>query len=217
MFKAAIQATARGLWRLSSLGCDTGPHVTRYFMYKAIKAYEKEIDLGDRILSISHSNHLCELVGGRLDQITEANYPEYSFCKLELPSNTYTSIVSDQVLEHISCHPQQAIDEAYRVLVSGGIALHTTCFMVPYHGSPDYTNVNNGDYWRFTPSGLALLHRQYSRVIAAGGWGTPLMSVIGALGLNRMPVPEASWHPLHKLAMHNRKSYAFMVWVISQK
>jgi SAM-dependent methyltransferase len=217
VFKAALQTTARALWRLSSLGFSTGPHFTRYFMYESIKAHTKGIQLGDRILSISNSKHLCTLAGGSLENVFEANYPEYSFCSLGLPSNSYTAVVSDQVLEHVSCPPEQAIEEAYRVLVPGGIALHTTVFMVPYHGSKDYSDVNDGDYWRFTPSGLALLHKKYSRVIAADGWGNPLMPLIGALGLNRMPVPEPSWHPANKLARLNRRSYAFMVWVIAQK
>jgi ubiquinone/menaquinone biosynthesis C-methylase UbiE len=186
-------------------------------MYESIQAHAKSIDLGNRILSISHSKHLCALAGGSLDNVVEANYPEYSFCNLGLPSDTYTAVVSDQVLEHVSCHPQRAIDEAYRVLVPGGIALHTTVFMAPYHGSQDYSDVNDGDYWRFTPSGLALLHKKYSRVIVADGWGNPLMPLIGALGLNQMPVPRASWHPANRLARLNRKSYAFMVWVIAQK
>jgi hypothetical protein len=217
LFKAAIQTTARALWSLSSAGLSKGPHITRYVMYESIKAHAKDIQLGDRILSISRSQDLAALAGGSLNNVFDAVYPAYSFCDLKLPSETYTAIVSDQVLEHISCPPEQAIEEAYRVLVPGGIAVHTTCFMVPYHGSNEYSNVNNGDYWRFTPSGLALLHRKYSRVILADGWGSPLMPLVGALGLNRMPVPTQSWHPLNKLARINRRSYAFMVWVIAQK
>ena len=217
MFKAAIQRTARAVWRLSSIGLSKGPHVTRYVMYESIRAYAKEIQLGDRILSISHSRDLSVLAGGSVECVFEANYPEYTLCSLALPSNTFTAVVSDQVLEHISCPPETAIEEAYRVLVHGGIALHTTVFMAPYHGSKDYSDVNNGDYWRFTPSGLALLHHKYSRVITVGGWGNPLMPLIGALGLNRMPVPEHKWHPANKLARFNRGSYSFMVWVIAQK
>jgi len=215
--KSIIQGSARSLWRLGTVGFKKGPHLTRYVMYHSLREHARDINLGDRILSISHSKHLCALFGGSQEQIVEANYPEYSFCKLALPSDSYTAIVSDQVLEHISCPPQQAIDEAFRVLVPGGIAVHTTCFQVPYHGSSDYSNVNDGDYWRFTPSGLRLLHRKYARVLVADGWGNPLMPLFGALGLNRMLVPESSWHPFNSLARMNRRSYAFMVWVIAQK
>jgi hypothetical protein len=217
VIKSAVQNIARALWRLSSLGCSKGPSIVRYVMYESIRAQTKDLQLGDRILTISHSRRLCGLAGGSQEHVTEANYPEQSFCKLDLPSNTYTAVLSDQVLEHISCHPQQAIDEAYRVLAPGGIAIHTTCFMTPYHGSKDYSDVKDGDYWRFTPSGLALLHHKYSKVIVADGWGNPLMPLLGSLRLINMPIPDNSWHPLNKLARLNRQSYAFVVWVIAQK
>jgi|GEM_PF-5066111 hypothetical protein len=35
---------------------------------------------------------------------------------------------------------------------------------------------------------------------------------LSILGLSKGP-----WHPLHKLAMYDRKSYSYVVWVIAQK
>lgn len=217
MVRRVAQGIARSLWRAGGTGFSKGTHVTRYVMYRSLRESATKVDLGDHVLSISHSKHLCAMFHVRPECIVEANFPDYSLCDLKLPSESFTAIVSDQVLEHVSCDPQRAIDEAYRVLVPGGVAVHTTVFHAPYHGSPDYSDHTNGDYWRFTPSGLALLHRNYSKIIAADGWGNPLMPVFGALGLNRMPVPNAPWHPLAKLASINRKSYAFMVWVVAQK
>jgi SAM-dependent methyltransferase len=154
------------------------------------------------------------MLGAREGSITEAAYPEHSICKLSaFESDTCTAVVSDQVLEHIGCTPETAIDEVYRVLSPGGIAVHTTCFLTPYHGSSNHGDCNNGDYWRFTSSGLRLLHKRYSKVIAADGWGNPLVPLINGLGLGRMPVPEPTWHPLNKLARLNRRSYAYVVWV----
>jgi hypothetical protein len=121
------------------------------------------------------------------------------------------------VLEHIECTPDAAVNEVHRVLRSGGLAVHTTCFLIPYHGSADVTDLENGDFWRFTPSGLRRLHKRYSEVIAASGWGNALMPVLGALGLLHMPVPEVAWHPLNRLARLDRKSYAYTVWVIARK
>jgi len=40
---------------------------------------------------------------------------------------------------------------------------------------------------------------------------------VNALGLTRMPVPDETWHPLHKLATHNRDSYHYVVWIVAQK
>jgi SAM-dependent methyltransferase len=217
MLRPYLESAARGLWKLSMAGMPQGVHITRYSMYKALQSQASGLDFGLRVLSISHSNGLCRLLGIAQSYISEASYPEQNICGLSLPSETYSAVVSDQVLEHISCTPECAVDEVYRVLVPGGIAVHTTCFLAPYHGSPDFTNINDGDYWRFTPSGLQLLHQRYTRVIAVGGWGNPFMSILGGLGLTRMPIPEASWHPLNKLARFNRTSYAFSVWVVAQK
>lgn len=81
----------------------------------------------------------------------------------------------------------------------------------------DYRDETNGDYWRYTPTGLAFLHRHYARIVSADGWGNPLMSVITGLGLSRSSVPAFRWHPLNLLSRLNRRSYAFVVWIIAQK
>jgi hypothetical protein len=63
-------------------------------------------------------------------------------------------VVSDQVLEHIACAPEQAVAEVFRVLRPGGFAVHTTAFMMGYPGAADFSDLDNGDFWRFSPSGL---------------------------------------------------------------
>jgi hypothetical protein len=186
-------------------------------MYQSIRRHVSGIDFGDKVLSISHSNHLCQLVGIPTENIIEANYPKQNICSLDLPSETFTAVVSDQVFEHMACEPHCAVDECYRVLVPGGLAMHTTCFLMPYHGSADYEDCNDGDYWRYTTSGLRLLHKKYSKVICSEGWGNPLMNLVGGLGLQWLPVPAALWHPINKLARYNRPSYACVVWIIAQK
>jgi SAM-dependent methyltransferase len=217
LIRAAFQAVARNVWRVAGAGFPAGTSLTRYVMHRSLKEQARKVNLGDRVLSISGSSHVCTIFGVQPQHVVEADFPEYSLCDLKLPSESFTAVVSDQVLEHVGCHPQRAIDEVYRVLVPGGIAVHTTVFQAPYHGSPDYADENNGDYWRFTPSGLMLLHRKYSKILAADGWGNPLIPVFGGLGLNRMPVPDWPSHPLSKLVSFNRRSYAFMVWVVAQK
>jgi SAM-dependent methyltransferase len=186
-------------------------------MYVRLKAALKPGDLGEKVLSISHSKKLCHVLSADEARVVEANYPEERINRLSFASNTFSAVVSDQVLEHIECAPTEAVDEVKRVLRPGGLAIHTTCFLTPYHGSRDFSDLSNGDFWRFTPSGLARLHKDYSEILVADGWGNALMPVIGALGLTRMPVPEASWHPLNWLARANRPSYAFVVWVIARK
>jgi SAM-dependent methyltransferase len=189
----------------------------RYSMYRSLRLEFGDRDLGDRVLSISHSRKLCGLLGAQETAIVDANYPAQSINNLKFQSESFSAVVSDQVLEHIECTPDEAINEVHRVLRPGGFAIHTTCFLTPYHGSDDFTDLHNGDFWRFTPSGLRRLHKRYSEVIAAKGWGNTLMPLLGGLGLIKMSVPEISWHPLNKLARLDRKSYGYTVWVVAKK
>lgn len=210
-------AMARSTWQASTAGMTVGDHLSRYAMYKAIEA-EPRARIGEGpVLSISHSLDLAHRLSTPGIEFVEANYPHQKINELSFNDNTFSAVVSDQVLEHVECTPTEAINEVWRVLKPGGLSIHTTCFLIPYHGSDAIDDLDNGDFWRFTPSGLARLHKRYSRIIAADGTGHPLESVFGFLGLTWMKVPEARWHPLHKLAMLNRKSYASTVWIIAQK
>lgn len=208
---------AQTLWDISSFGIDKGEHIARYAMYHRIAKATEGFHYDGQVLSISHSDYLSKLVGAREEQIISAAYPEYNICDLNFADETFDAVVSDQVLEHIECYPNQAITECYRVLKPGGIMVHTTCFMTPFHGNPNFGVPGDQDYWRYTPHGLQFLCQKFSKVISADGWGNPLMPIFGGLGLVHKPIPHASWHPLHKLAMYDRKSYSYVVWVIAQK
>lgn len=208
---------SRLAWSLSIAGCKQGDHIVRYEMYNRIQETARALDVSGKVLSISNSGHLCRLMGVKSEQIFDASYPEYDIARLDLPDNSYDLVVSDQVFEHIECDPRQAVNETYRVLKPGGIAVHTTCFLTPFHGDQKFGVPGGGDYWRYTHHGLRLLHDKYSRVIAADGWGNPMMPVVNALGLTRMPIPEARWHPLNKLARLDWPSYHYVVWVVAQK
>jgi SAM-dependent methyltransferase len=217
IMRGFLGLAARWTWSAACFGLPKGAHITRYSMYREIQARIQPQDLGDKILSISHSTELCRLLGADQDSIVEANYPDERINQLSFQSEIFSAVVSDQVLEHVECTPNEAIEEVWRVLRPGGIAIHTTCFLAPYHGSTDFSDFSNGDFWRFTPSGLSRLHSRYSKVLAADGWGNGFMPLMGALGLTRMPIPDVSWHPLNWLARANRPSYAFVVWVVARK
>ena len=217
MLRDVLSAGAQALWRLSMAGLPKGAQFVRYEMYRKICEATRDLDLTGRVLSISESAVLCGEMGISSSQVLQADYPQYDIANLALPDNEFDVVVSDQVLEHIPCNPQEAVDEVYRVLKPGGIAVHTTCFLTAFHGSSTYTGAGDGDYWRFTHHGLNFLHQKYSRVIAADGWGNLWLPILNGLVLNRMPVPKADWHPINKLARCNRPSYHYVVWVIAQK
>lgn len=197
------------LSRLSCVGLTTKHSFVRYAMYKRLEAVGRQLPKTGRVLSISHSQHLCEIMGITPTEVVHANYPEFNILNLPFPDESFDFVLSDQVFEHVEGNPQRAFDECLRVLKKGGHAVHTTAMIMGVHGEDDF--------WRFTPRGLAYLARNASRIIEASGWGYPGLPLLTFLGLNFSPVPEARWHPIHILAMLNRPSYPHVVWVVAKK
>jgi SAM-dependent methyltransferase len=201
---------ARALVRLTTVGLPKGPHLTRYFLYRRLSELALPHHREPRILSISQSTRLCGTLGLSEKNVVEADYPDCRMDDLPFPDESFDYVLSDQVLEHIESDPSRAIDESYRVLKKGGVAVHTTCFLNPVHLAPD-------DYWRFTPSALKLLSKQFSRIIDCGGWGNQWIGLLLVLGLRNSPVPHATWHPFHRLATMNHPNWPFITWIVAQK
>lgn len=192
-------------------GLSRGPHITRYYMYDRLQTTGQKLpkQAGD-VLSISHSTNLIDILGITATSSVEANYPEHNFLSLKFPDRSFDFVFSDQVLEHIEGNPQQAIDESWRVLRPGGIAVHTTCFINPIHAAPK-------DYWRFTPDALKLLGKKFSRVIDCHGWGNFEAWLLIRDGLRFEGIPHAQWHPLHKLATKNDPDWPIVTWIVLEK
>lgn len=200
------------VWEISLTGLPKGANVTRYYMYERLRQLGKQLPITNslKILSISHSDNLPDLMGIGGGELVTANYPQSNLLSLNFQDSQFDYIFSDQVLEHIAGSPQQAIDECYRVLRPGGIAVHTTCFMNPIHGVPM-------DFWRFTPDALALLHQNYSDIIEVGGWGNHQVWDVIQDGIRFVGVPHAKWHPLHRLAMENDPLRPIVTWIVARK
>lgn len=197
----------------STRGFEKGPHITRYYMYQHLSSVFRSLEQensGKHILSISQSQYLCSLLNVKNAEITEVNFPQYNILKLPFPDNHFDYVVSDQVLEHVEGNPQQAVDETHRILKKGGIAIHSTCFFYAIHDSPN-------DFWRFSPEALVLLCKKFFKVIDAGGWGNFYVWFMFWLGLERLPIPHAKWHPLHKMAIANQKNYPIATWIVAEK
>lgn len=68
---------------------------------------------------------------------------------LSLADQSFDTVISTQVLEHVR-KPWVMVSEIGRVLRSGGIAITSAPFLVPYHADPH-------DYFRYTKEGMSAL------------------------------------------------------------
>ena len=198
------------LWGLTCTGLSTGAHITRYSMYRRLAEVGQRLpSKSGRILAISRSRPICGYMGIE-GEFVDADYPQANMSDLQFPNESFDFVASDQVLEHLEGDPYAAIRECKRVLRPGGVAIHTTCFINPVHLDP-------GDFWRFTPDALKMLHADWSEVIEFGGWGNfGVWSWVHA-GCRWLPVPHATWHPLHRAATYNDPEWPIVTWVVARK
>jgi SAM-dependent methyltransferase len=198
-------------WQASMAGLPRGPHITRYYMYNHLEKLGRKLQFNaGRTLSVSHSDRLASVLGIEASEVVLADYPEHNLLSLKFPDSSFDYLLSDQVLEHVEGDPYQAIRECHRVLRPGGISILTTCFINPIHSCPK-------DFWRFTPDALSLLHQDWSEIIEVGGWGNLAVWSVVEDGLRFEGVPNAPWHPLHRIAMHNDPLWPIVTWIIARK
>lgn len=218
---------------LATAGVKTSKHhMNRYYMYRSITEALQKADktgLGNKVLSISWSEDLVrcfapgEIVdraieadkrGAKDHDITIARYrreddPEsVDIRKLPYSDDSFDWVAADQVLEHVDGRWEVAFSECRRVLKPGGIAILSTCVLQEYHEEPH-------DYIRVTTHGLRLFAKlaKFSEVIQAHGWGNKIAFAF----FRYIKVPEASWHPIHKIAMWNTPKAPHLTWIILRK
>ena len=190
-----------------------GPHITRYAMYQQLSdagpTFGLENGPATRVVAISRSEPLCELLGLGRATITSADFPEFDLRRLPFADDSFDMLAADQVLEHIAADPSLPVRESFRVVRPGGLVVHTTCFINPIH--------EDLDLFRFTPSALAMLFGEHGEIVEVGGWGNRLVWVVDALDLRWRPVPHHSHHPLHRLAVRNNPLWPVTTWVVARK
>lgn len=84
--------------------------------------------------------------GPGVDRIEDAH-------ALSFADGSAGTMVMCEILEHLP-RPQRAVDEAHRVLCDGGLFVLSVPFDHALHAFP-------ADYWRFTPSGIAILLSEF--------------------------------------------------------
>jgi SAM-dependent methyltransferase len=209
MLKKIIQSGIIAMCKISTKPFKQGPHITRFYMYEKIKD-SMVIKSEGKVLSISQSIPLCKYLNMDALEIIEANYPEHDLLNLEAFSqDDFDYVICDQVLEHVEGSPQIAVDECYRVLKPGGTLILTTCFINPIH--------MDNDFWRFNQSGLNILCKKFSEIIATGGWGNVYVWVLDWMGLRFVNIPKVSWHPMHIFATKNNDRIPVVTWIIAKK
>ncbi len=163
-----------------------------------------------KVLGISGIDNFNKIIKSP-NQIVNVDFPEYDMQKLPFKSGSFDCVISDQVIEHLG-DPKKAVDESYRVLKRGGIAIHTTCLLMPIHPCPN-------DYWRFTNDGLLILCSKFSKVINSGMWGNKLAVVLPILWnkLRYLPIFDNRFYPFYWLAMYNNPKYPIVSWIVVKK
>ena len=159
----------------------TKPCEPRYYTRSVLKAIAPSIvkggillDLGAgtakyrTILEMLVDEYLTmDLVKGREIKVTaDAHY-------LPLRDHCLDYILCTSVIEHLE-DPSRSISEMSRCLKSNGTLLLSTCFIYPFHRSPN-------DYYRFTAEGLLLLLEKHGfkdvKIIKLGGLPSCLLTL----------------------------------------
>ncbi len=183
-------------------------HLIRFHTYKSIENVVKKLQPKGIGLTIADWR---PVINGMMPDVTFYNlrYPEYNIMDMsKIPDNSVDVFYSEMILEHID-DPQKAIDESYRILKPGGIAIHTTVFLMPYHPCPR-------DLYRFSPDLLADMHNRYTKTYTGGNgnWRTLLVLL---LRLSRFPV-SYRWGGLPGLLLRgDDPKYMITTWVVAQK
>ena len=180
-------------------------------MYKKLRGYFKE-PMDGRILGISGIESFRPLISKHAE-VLDVQYPEVDMQNLSYEDNSFDFVISDQVIEHLE-DPKKAIEESYRVLKEGGIAIHTTCFI-------NYIHLGPKDFWRFSPEALRYLCKDYSEILQCEGWGNRIaifLCFISGRGRFRfMRIPKTKWSVRHLIATYNEEKYPIVTWIIARK
>ncbi len=70
---------------------------------------------------------------------------------------------------------------------------------------------------KFLEDYLNFLKLEALEIIDVGGWGNPYVWLLDWLGLRYDRVPNANWHPLHKIALLNHRDCPITTWIVARK
>jgi SAM-dependent methyltransferase len=183
-------------------------HLIRFHMYLSIEKIVKKLSPEGIGLTISDWRPIVCTLMPKV-KFYNLRYPEFDIQNLiGVPDNSVDVFYSEMILEHIE-NPQAAIDESYRILKPGGIAIHTTVFIMPYHPSPL-------DLHRFSPEQLKRMHYKYTEIYT-GGYGNWRSMLALLLRITRFPVKYPNENILSWLLRGNNPKYMLTTYVVVRK
>jgi SAM-dependent methyltransferase len=152
------------------------------------------------------SLHVAEISGANWAEMpwasrTQLDFPDFDLCNppAELPG-PFDLVICEQVLEHV-VDPLTAVNTLRSMCKRDGYVYVSTPFLVRVHDIP-------GDYWRFTPDGMAvLLCSQGLKPVWVRSWGN--RRVIAANFDEWMP--RLPWETLR-----NEPSLPAVIWALAQ-
>ncbi len=183
-------------------------HLIRYHMYREIEKIVRELSPSGIGLTIADWRPIIYTM---MPEVTFYNlrYPEHDIQHMEkIPDNSVDAFYSEMILEHIE-NPQAAIDESYRILKPGGVAIHTTVFLMPYHPSPI-------DLLRFSPDQLRRMCHSFSEIYTGGAGNWRAMAAL-LLRLTRFPVKYPRGNLLSSLLKGYNPKYMIYTFVVARK
>ncbi len=131
----------------------------------------------------------------------QLDFPEFDLCSPpgQLPG-PFDLVICEQVLEHVP-DPLTAVRTLRRLCKPGGFVYVSTPFLVRLHEWP-------GDYWRFTPDGMAILLRsQGLEPLWVRSWGN---RDVAASNFDHW-VPRLAWQSLR-----DEPHLPVAVWALAQ-
>jgi SAM-dependent methyltransferase len=128
-------------------------------------------------------------------------YPSFDLCDPPAEMPQFDVVLCEQVLEHV-VDPYRAARMLHNLTRPGGTIVVSTPFLLRIHQSP-------GDYWRFTPDGLAILLRSAGLDVAsARSWGNAAC----VRGNFRRWKVYRPWH-----ALHDDPDLPVVVWAVATR